>query len=161
MSAFTLHKIFFAFSLLLMFSSCNQQVEYEKNIDLKDAQWQIEDTLVFKTKIMDAKAKNIFINFRHGFDFNWRNVWLDLSIKYPNDSIYTYPINMPLSQPNGEWYGDHSGNIYLVQFPIEKLSNYTFKDTGVYTFSLTHQMREIPLQHSLSAGIKIENVKEN
>lgn len=160
MSVFKLQPLIILFSLAAIFSSCEPELVFEKNIDLQNAQWQIEDTLVFQSKIMDTEAKNLYINFRHDFDFNWRNVWLDLNVTFPNDSIVKYPINIPLSQPNGEWFGKQSGNIYMLQFPIEAFTNYSFKDTGDYTFSLTHQMREIPLQHSLSAGIRIEHVTQ-
>ncbi len=150
-------NISLAFCLFFALTSCDKQVIYEKNTDLENAQWQLEDTLVFETKILDTKAKNLYLNFRHDFDFNWRNIWLDLSIKFPNDSTYTFPVNIPLSQPNGEWFGESSGNLYLIQFPIEAYRNYSFSDTGNYVFSINHQMRELPLQHALSAGIRIEN----
>jgi len=147
------------FCLLFTLFACDKNLVYEKNIDFENAQWELNDTLDFTTQIVEDTPVNLFINFRHDFDFNWRNIWVELNVLFPNDSIHTLPINIPLSQPNGKWFGEHSGDIYLVQFPIEAYSNYSFPDTGTYVFTLNHQMREIPLQHTLSAGIRIEKVE--
>ena len=64
---------------------------------------------------------------------------------------------MPLSQPDGQWYGDCTGDVCLVQLPLKSMTNFSFPTTGTYVFSLNHEMREDPLKATLSAGIRIEN----
>jgi gliding motility-associated lipoprotein GldH len=142
---------------LLIFSSCDQQRVYEKNADFKANEWNSTDTLRFEVDILDTDEKNVYVNIRHQFAFTWRNVWLNLSIQFPNDSIYTTTLNMPLSQPDGQWYGDCTGDVCLVQLPLKSMTNFSFPTTGTYVFSLNHEMREDPLKATLSAGIRIEN----
>lgn len=142
---------------ILLFSSCDEQRVYEKNTDFESAEWSSTDTLRFEVAILDTAKKNVYVNIRHQFDFAWRNVWLNLSIQFPNDSIYTTALNIPLSQPDGQWYGDCTGDVCLVQLPLQSMTNYSFPDTGTYVFSLNHEMREDPLKATLSAGIRIEN----
>lgn len=143
--------------LLALLTSCDETRVYEKDVDLKSSQWASKDTLKFDVSIEDVNSKNVYLNFRHSFDFGWRNVWVNLIIQFPNDSVYSLPVNIPLSQPDGQWYGKCTGSICNMQFPINELMDYRFSETGNYTISLAHEMREDPLLEVLSTGIRIEN----
>ena len=151
-------KYIIPLALILFFSSCDETRVFEKDIDFKSSEWLAEDIIEFEVEINDVEAKNIYLNLRHSFEFGWRNAWVNLAIKFPNDSIYQLPVNIPLSQPDGQWYGNCTGSICNRQFLVEELSNYTFPQTGIYHFSLSQEMREDPLLQVLSAGIRIENV---
>lgn len=140
-----------------MLVACDSSRVYEENIDFTQQEWNSTDTLDFVFHINELTAKNAIINFRHQTDFNWRNVWLEYAIKYPNDSIFSSPINIQLSQPNGQWFGDCSSGKCMVQFPLPNYQNYTFPDTGTYHLRLVQLMREDPLLYSMSAGLRIEN----
>lgn len=140
-------------------SACDEHRVFEREIDFKKQEWLSSDTLDFVAQIEDQKPKSLYINVRHRFDFNWRNVWLNLGIYFPNDSLYEMPINIPLSQPDGQWFGDCSGDICRIQFPISTYTNYAFPDTGEYLFRLSHEMREDPLMEIMSAGIRVEHTK--
>jgi gliding motility-associated lipoprotein GldH len=153
---FKIIHIAFLLSLIIL-SSCDSARVFEKNIDFDDNEWLSSDTLRFELKLTDADPKNIYVNIRHEFDFAWRNVWLDFNILFPNDSVYASAINIPLSQPDGQWYGACTGNICLLQLPLKSLTNVSFAENGSYVFSLRHEMREDPLKSILSAGIRIEN----
>lgn len=153
------HSIFYIIPLcfVLMLFSCDELRVFEKNQDLKSAQWASKDSLRFEVSIEDSKPKNVYLNLRHSFDFGWRNAWVNLIIGFPNDSTYAIPVNIPLSQPDGHWYGDCTGSICNIQFPVHELSDFSFNQTGDYTFTLVHEMREDPLLEVLSTGIRIEN----
>ena len=144
---------------LLCFSSCDQARVYEKNTDFKSNEWLSSDTLSFELELKDTEPKNIYVNIRHQFEFAWRNVWVNLEVQFPNDSTYSMALNVPLSQPDGQWYGDCTGDVCLLQLPLNSFTNYSFPETGSYVFKLNHEMREDPLQAILSAGIRIENAQ--
>ncbi|MCB9226365.1 MAG: gliding motility lipoprotein GldH [Chitinophagales bacterium] len=154
------NRIWFIFAVVIFLFSCNEGSLYEKNMDIEKGLWQITDTLKFEPKIQDNLPKNLYVNIRHTSAFNWRNLWLNLQIVFPNDSVVNEKINIQLSQPNGQWYGKCSGDVCLIQIPVENYEQYSFTDTGVYTFALSHEMRENPLENILSMGIKIEDIKE-
>ena len=73
------------------------------------------------------------------------------------DLIFIFPLNLTISQPDGQWYGKCKGDICRIQIPIQSFTNYSFSDTGVYVFTLKQIMRENPLQSMMSVGIRIEN----
>ncbi|MFT4970737.1 MAG: gliding motility-associated lipoprotein GldH [Chitinophagales bacterium] len=154
---------FFTYTLMLLLAmgmnSCDELIIFEKDKDFKEQEWMSSDTLQFEVSIEDQDPKNLYINVRHRFNFNWRNIWLNLSVTFPNDSLYELPINIPLSQPDGQWFGDCSGDLCRLQYPLAPFAQTTFGDTGKYVFRLSHEMREDPLLNMLSAGIRIEQVK--
>ena len=143
--------------LILCFVSCDENRVYEKNMDFKSQQWPSMDTLSFTAHIEDETPLNLYVNVRHRFNYNWRNLWINLGITFPNDSLYETAINIQLSQPDGQWFGDCNGDVCLLKYPLSNYSNYAFADTGFYTFHLNHEMREDPLLEIMSAGIRIEN----
>lgn len=147
--------------LLLSLNACDTNRVYEKNEDIDQQEWLSTDSLYFDFEISDDAPKNVYLNFRHRFGFNWRNVWINLKMQLPNDSIYVMPVNIPLSQPDGQWYGDCSGDVCLMQYPLEDFTSYSFADTGIYHITLYHDMREDPLLEVLSVGLRVEEfVKE-
>jgi gliding motility-associated lipoprotein GldH len=149
---------FFLLTAMLGFSSCDEQRVYETNIDIKGNHWEEKDTLSHTFEIKDNLPKNLYINVRHQFDFAWRNMWLQVALKFPNDSIYSFPVNIAMSQPDGQWFGDCSGDVCLLQFPLADYTNYAFQDTGKYTLIMAHEMRENPLASVMSMGLRVENI---
>lgn len=139
--------------LIITLFSCDNNRVFEKNTDFKLFEWEHDSEVVFNFKIEDEKPKNVLVNFRHTSVFLSRNVLLSLKITNPKNETEKIDINIPLSEPNGMWFGDCSGNICDIQFPI----NYTFIDTGNYIFSFTQNMRENPLSNIMSIGLRIEN----
>lgn len=145
------------FCLLILVSSCDENRVYEKNEDIYMFEWDYNDKKTFEAEITDSKPKTVLVNFRHTYFFGARNVILDLTVKTPKDSIFEIPVNILLSEPNGRWYGECSGDICDIKFPIKKLTNYSFSDTGKYTFTLAQNMRVNPLPHAMGVGLRIEN----
>lgn len=143
-------------ALALALSSCDTNRVYEKNEDIAQQKWMSTDSLHFDFEISDHAPKNLYLNFRHRFGFNWRNVWINLALQFPNDSVFIMPVNMPLSQPDGQWYGDCSGDVCLMQYPLHDFTAYSFLDTGNYRIALNHDMREDPLLEVLSVGVRVE-----
>lgn len=151
-----MHLIYIVFSLILL-SACDSHRVYDKNIDFVSSEWFYKNTEKFEVKIDNLSPKNIFINFRHSSFFMARNVLMKLSITKVNGESETININMPLSEPNGVWYGDCNGDICFVQHPID----YIFQDTGIYIFEFTQNMRVNPLKEVLSVGLRVEKSEVN
>lgn len=144
------------FSLFFILSACDESRVFEKNIDFEGYKWTYENKATFDVEIADNDLKTVFINFRHTYFFNTRNVILDLEVKTPADSVYTIPVDILLSEPNGMWHSECSGDICDFKFPIKEFTNYSFADTGNYKFTLTQNMRVNPLANVMGVGLRIE-----
>lgn len=144
-------------AVLVLLSSCDKNRVYEKNIDFEGYKWTYEDKKTFEVEIADSELKTVFVNFRHTYFFEARNVILNLEVKTPKDSVFELPLNILLSEPNGMWYSECSGDICDIKYPIKEFTNYSFPDTGVYTFTLAQNMRVNPLANVMAVGLRLEN----
>lgn len=147
--------LWLGFLVTIFLVSCDKNRVFEQNIDIAESDWYYDDTVSFEVSITDTLPKNVFVNFRHSFYFGWRNAWLELKTTAPNGEFGTQAVNIQLSQPDGKWYGDCSGDICMMQFPV--VIGYQFPDTGTYRFQFVQDMRQDPLANVMSVGLRVEN----
>lgn len=148
--------VFYFLGFLLFFISCDKNRIFEKYIDFENSEWSYENNASFEVSIKDTASKKLFINFRHTYFFKTRNVLLKMHVEDPKGKKETIHLNIPLSEPNGKWYADCSGDICSIQKEIE----YAFTDTGKYLFWLEQDMRVNPLTNVLSVGLRVEKTNQ-
>lgn len=146
------YLLFLAFTSF--FISCDDGRVFEENTDIKGFDWFYENEISFNVDIADLTKKNILINFRHTPFFESRNVLLKVKVKNPKGEETVVNVNIPLSEPNGVWYGECTGNICDIQHPLD----YNITEIGKYTFTLIQDMRTDPLYNTMSVGLRIENI---
>lgn len=142
--------------LVTLLISCDKSRYFEKNTNFEANAWAYENTIPFEIANTDLVEKKLFINFRHSSLFPNRNVLLKAFIENPKGEKETIHINIPLSEPNGQWYGDCSGDICNIQYPVA----YELKDTGNYVFGIVQDMRVNPLEGAISIGLRVETVEK-
>jgi gliding motility-associated lipoprotein GldH len=127
----------------------------EKNEDIKNYSWDYEDVKTFEAEITDTSLTyNLYVNIRHAFSFEWRNVWVDIETIFPDGKTFHKRVNLPLSQPDGQWFGHCLGDNCDIQVSIQ--NNAYFPQPGKYIFKLKQDMRVNPLNHVKSVGMRIE-----
>lgn len=141
---------------------CDSSRLYEKNQDISNYAWNMNDTLLYSFELTDvSKPIHSYINIRHRFEFDWRNIWMKATLIYPNDSAYVFPVNILLSEPNGHWYGNCRGDVCMLQTPLTEKYAFQYTDTGIYTLKINHEMRENPLKGIMSVGFRLDNKTQN
>lgn len=139
----------------VLFTGCDKARVMEKNEDVKNFSWDYADVKTFEAEIADTSLTyNLYVNMRHAFTFEWRNAWVDIETVFPDGKTFHKRVNLPLSQPDGQWYGDCLGDNCDIQVPIQ--SNAYFPQPGKYIFKLKQDMRVNPLNHVKSIGMRIE-----
>ena len=129
----------------------------EENIPVKDYKWDYSDTKIFTAEIKDTTIHyNIYVNLRHSFQFEWRNLWVNIETTFPNGKVYERRVNLLLSEADGHWFGDCLGDNCDIQVPIQQ--NAFFPLTGKYTFKITQDMRANPLPYIKNVGMRVEQV---
>ncbi len=142
------------FSILAL-SSCDKKLVLDENQQVKNYRWSYEDAKSFTAAINDTSITyNIYINVRHSFQFEWRNVWVNIETVFPDGHSFNKRVNLLLSEPDGHWYAKCLGDNCDIQIPIQQ--NAYFPQPGNYTFKITQDMRVDPLPHFKSIGIRIE-----
>ncbi|MBL7777234.1 MAG: gliding motility lipoprotein GldH [Chitinophagales bacterium] len=145
--------------LSLTLNSCDKSVIKEENQTVDGNQWSYDNPKLFAVTITDTTQHcNIYINIRHSFQFEWRNMWVNIETTFPDSTVYSKRVNLPMSEPDGVWYGKCLGDNCDLQVPIQQ--NAVFPQMGTYTFKIKQDMRANPIGYVKSVGMRIEKVQQ-
>jgi gliding motility-associated lipoprotein GldH len=148
----------FFIGLCLSLSSCDRNVVMETHQNLQNEQWDYSNPVNFTAEIQDTvQHYNIYVTLRHGFNFEWRNLWVNIETTFPDGKQYERRVNLPLSEADGEWFGDCLGDNCDIRIPIQM--NAYFPKLGKYSFRVSQNMRQNPLSYMKSVGMRIEKAK--
>lgn len=145
---------------LLFLASCESPSAFEENQTLDQSGWLYKDTLSFKADIKEANIPyNVFVNIRHSSEYPNANLWLKIETIFPDGTKQLSPVNIPMADPTGKWYGQGFGSILSNEIKIQEKA--LFKETGIYEFKIIQDMRVNPVTELIDIGLKIEKVEIN
>ncbi len=145
--------------MLLFAAACKQGALYERLANIPQGQWQRSYVPQFTFEITDTTVHyKIYVVVRHTNNYPFRNVWMNIGIANPQDSVKTQQFELPLAA-NDKWLGVGMDDVFerrilLLPNPVK------FAKTGSITFTLQHTMRRDPLPFVLQAGIRVEPVSD-
>lgn len=146
--------ILYSYGMIFFFASCTNNAVYEENRAISERSWSYDEKPRFDVHIDDNKPKyNIYINLRHTNEYDFSNIFVLLHEKGSKLADTAYRKEISLAQLDGRWLGNSAGSIYEVQYLAKE--NFTFPDTGVYTFVIEQNMRQDPLKDIVDVGIKV------
>ncbi|MBK6378691.1 MAG: gliding motility lipoprotein GldH [Chitinophagaceae bacterium] len=144
----------------LFVSSCTQIDIFEKNTAIPKYEWQQSFTAKGDFVISDTtSAYSIYLVLRHTDAYKYNNIWLNIGLQPPGDSMHIQKVNIALGDDANGWEGTGMNDIWEVR----KLLNGAprrFKQPGNYSFSISQIMRDNPLRHIMSVGLRIEKQKD-
>ena len=109
------------------------------------------DTLPrFEYRVDDRDAAySILVYVRHTERYPYQNMWLFVQ----PDSLHRDTIEFYLADDRGQWLGDkHHG---FIEMPVLYETNYHYPDTGTYSLTIQHGMRDSLLRGITDIGIEI------
>lgn len=146
-----------AAALLLM--ACEQGVVIDKNLKITDANWEREQTAKFQFEIEDSLTEyEIYLNFRHGGDYPYQNLYLFTKTIGPNGLLAKDTAQMLLADNRGRWLGKGIGDIYDYQFKFKYGQLFPIK--GEYTFEIEQAMYDEVLENVTDIGLTIKQKTE-
>lgn len=148
--------LFLMAAFLLM--SCNQWDTlrvFEKNVQVPGYEWSYNFRPSFTVEITDTAATyNIYVTLRHTEAYPFSNIWLLITTEFPGEKPQTRRVELPLADVTGKWLGSGMDDIYEHRIPIQQ--NALFNKPGSYHFSFEQNMRQNPLPHVMSVGLRVE-----
>lgn len=145
--------------LCLALAACDKTRVMEVNQQIAGYKWDYADAKTFEADISDTTSHyNLYINVRHSFQFDWRNVWVKIQTTFPDGKSQEKRVNLILSEPDGHWFGDCLGDNCDMQVSIQQ--NAIFPEVGKYKFSIAQDMRVNPLVKIKSVGLRIEKAQK-
>jgi gliding motility-associated lipoprotein GldH len=137
-------------------SACNDKnLVVDTNREIVKHNWSYIDKVKIPVTISNtAKFYNIYLNLRHSGDYKYSNIFILVHQISPKGKVKTERKEIKLANPDGEWLGKGSGNIYSCQILFQK--QIKFSDMGKYQFELEQNMRDNPLREVIDAGLRVE-----
>lgn len=154
----SLNILFILFSYLLV-SSCHTLDVYEKNVNIPHQEWQYAFQPSYEFSITDTVSQyNLYLVLRHTDAYNYNNIWLNVGTRAPGDSIKYQKFDLQLGSDDKGWEGTGMNDIWELR---KSLTNgpFRFRKPGNYSFTVAQVMRENPLKHIMSVGVRVEKVK--
>lgn len=144
---------------LVIGNSCTQIDIFEKNTNIPRYEWQPGFSASGDFVIADTvSAYNIYLVLRHTDAYLYNNIWLNVGLQPPGDSLHVQKVNLQLGDDAHGWEGTGMNDIWEVR----KLLNgqpRRFKQAGKYHFTIGQIMRDNPLLHVMSVGLRLEKEK--
>jgi gliding motility-associated lipoprotein GldH len=150
-------KKYFLILFVISLASCQTIDVYEKLKTFPKHSWGSNEKPSFTFNIEDTTALyNIFLVLRHEDAYNYNNIWVNLTMRGPNDTI-TIRREFILANNKQGWLGSGMDDLIEHRIPFNNKPAPLHK--GTYTFTLQQDMREDPLDHILNAGVRVEKAK--
>lgn len=138
--------------------SCRQIDVYEKNASIPNYEWQSSYAAIGSFTIEDTAAfYNVSIVLRHTDAYAYNNIWLNVGLQSPGDSMYFQKIDLLLGSDASGWEGSGMNDIWEARKLLNGQAR-RFKKSGTYHFEILQLMRDEPLKHIMSAGLRVEKM---
>lgn len=163
MKVFLKNNYIFVLTILVIqiavLNSCTQANLFEKNTTIPNLKWQSNYNATGSIEITDTTSLyNVYLVLRHTDAYNYNNIWLNIGLQTPGDSMLYQKINFTLGNDATGWEGIGMSDIWEVRKPISGIGM-AFTKKGTYHFSIAHIMRDNPLPNIMSVGMRLEKIK--
>ncbi|WP_214073554.1 gliding motility lipoprotein GldH [Mucilaginibacter sp. dw_454] len=153
-----LFPVFLMVATLLWAGCSDPKSVIDQNTELSNNNWSYTNKIKEVVKIDDVHlAYNLYLNLRVTADYRYSNIFVLVHQTNPDHKSTSTRLEFKLANPDGEWLGDGSGNLYSYQ--IEFAQNYKFPVKGAYTFELEQNMRDNPLKEVSDVGLRVEKAQ--
>jgi gliding motility-associated lipoprotein GldH len=143
---------------LVHLNGCKQIDLYEYNHPISKNEWSREEPIKGSFTISDTNhLYNIYIVLRHRDAYNYNNIWLNIGLQPPSDTMSFQKVNLSLGDDSNGWEGVGVGDIWEVRKLISGKPR-AFARPGTYYYSIGHIMRDNPLKNVMSVGMRIERM---
>jgi gliding motility-associated lipoprotein GldH len=160
-----MYKSFLVFiiALLIGLSGCDPNVVINKNYDIEDRSWNINEIPSFEFEIQNPEKRyNFYYNIRNTIEYPYNNLYVTYYLEDTLGNVISSELhNMDLFErktgaPKGSTV---LGDIY--EHLILALPSFKFDTAGVYRFRMQQYMRMQELPEIVSVGLKVEVVEDS
>jgi gliding motility-associated lipoprotein GldH len=145
--------------LFFILPACNEPgTLLDQSTEIVNHTWFYSNKIKTEVKITDNTVPyNIYFNLRHSANYRYSNIFVLVHQTNPAHQTKTIRYEFKLANPDGEWIGNGSGNLYSYRLPL--LTNYRFPAAGIYSFTIEQNMRDNPLREVADVGLRVEKAK--
>lgn len=139
--------------------SCRQVDLYEKNTPIPSYLWKSGYPAEGSFQVNDTLSRyKIYIVLRHLDAYNYNNIWLNVGLQPPGDSLFYQKTNLTLGDDANGWEGTGMNDIWEVRKLLNGEAR-RFVKAGTYRYKIFQAMRDNPLTGIMSVGLRLEKVQ--
>lgn len=139
----------------LGFAACENNRVYDKNLVFPEQQWHWQELAHFNVPIADTNSLySLYLNTRINRLYPYSNMWVIIRGISPSGDTTGSRVELTLFEPNGKPLGVERGSI--LEYSIPAIQGMEFKESGVWHFTLEHNMRVNVLPGIFDIGLAIE-----
>lgn len=150
--------------IMLLISGCDSNAVYDQYRSL-DNEWDKDEIVEFKLEAPDTiNPYNLFVNLRNSADYRFNNLFLIVTVNYPNGKVKKDTLEYRMADEEGRFLGSGFSDIKENKLAYNfKDEPFVFNESGEYTFGIQHAMRENntvngieKLKGIMEVGLRIE-----
>lgn len=133
-----MHKAILIFILGIFFVACNHQQVASETISFSET-WSDTPVQFNLPKLDSLKKYNLFFTLRNTNDYPYSNLFLIAKMQFPQGKVVVDTLEYRMAAPDGTWLGEGIGS--LKENKLWYKENVQFFETGIYTLSIGHALR--------------------
>jgi gliding motility-associated lipoprotein GldH len=158
---------FLLFVLVLFFMlSCNDISEFNQYKSVENSAWKSGEKISFNFEVKDTiLPKSLFINIRNNNDYEFSNLYLITTLKFPNNSLVIDTLQYEMADASGKFLGN--GFSEIKENKLFYKEHKVFPISGNYSLEIRHAMRKNSAINAIEnlngiqdVGFSIEKIKE-
>lgn len=134
--------------------SCGKSYIYEQTVEVSDAGWSYQDSLVATFDIADtSRIYDLHLLLEHSNDFPYQNFYVRIVTRFPDGQVLSENLSLELANRVGAWQGDCGSERCEIDIPIQ--TGAYFSQSGTYQISVAQFSRTNPLSgvHRVTFGL--------
>ena len=144
-----------AFYVLSWMGCKDPNTVVDQNVEIGNNNWAYTNKVKQAVNIDNEQVTyNLYLNLRVTGDYKYSNLFVLIHQTNPDKKSSATRFEFKLANPDGEWLGQGSGNLYSFQIPFR--SNYKFPAKGTYIIEIEQNMRDNPLHEVSDVGLRVE-----
>ena len=154
-----IHKSkFLLFVLVLFFMlSCNDISEFNQYKSVENSAWKSGEQITFNFEVKDTiSSKNLFINIRNNNDYEFSNLYLITTLKFPNNSLVIDTLQYEMADASGKFLGN--GFSEIKENKLFYKEHKVFPLSGKHVFKIRHAMRKNGTLNAIESLIGIQDI---
>ncbi|MEO6522616.1 MAG: gliding motility lipoprotein GldH [Mucilaginibacter sp.] len=130
----------------------------DQNTEIDNQTWSYNNKVRSDFEIKNtAIAYNLYLNLRVTPNYKYSNIFVLIHQTGPDKKTETIRYEFKLANPDGEWLGAGTGNLYSYQTIFK--TNFKFALAGKYHIEIEQNMRDNPLRNVSDAGLRVERTE--
>jgi len=150
-----MRNVFILAVTLCLFMSCDPKRIFEQYKPVESKGWHRDSVIVFSVDLEDPFSKyNMYLNIRNRGSYGNSNIWLCVSMRFPDGRLTTDTVELILADPAGRWKGSGIGDLYDNQILYRQ--DVESPIAGEYQFLIRQAMRPVRLKGIQDVGLRLE-----